>query len=231
MKNILITGCSSGVGYAISEFFIKKGWRVLGLSRNISRLEKMKEDLGINFYSYPVDISDSDAVEKCFEMIKISCKKIDLLVNNAGIFLSKPCDSLSIKDVDRVIDTNLKGLIYTTLLSLPLLRYGSRIVYISSVSGQSGIINQSIYSASKFGVNGFFESISQELQTRGILGTAICPGGINTELWNPLNPYSNGSTKDLLQPMEMAKMVHMLASLPENMVIKNITTFPSIEWH
>ena len=105
-----------------------------------------------------------------------------------------------------------------------------RIINISSVSGLHGIENQSIYSASKFGLMGFSDSLAQETTRKNILISNICPGGINTPLWNENNKYP-GNVDDIIQSDDITKCVEFIYNLPDNMVLKNITTFPKCEWH
>jgi short-subunit dehydrogenase len=105
-------------------------------------------------------------------------------------------------------------------------------VNIGSVSGLHGIRHQAVYSASKFGLEGFADSLNQELVERGIYLSTINPGGIDTPLWDERsNPYP-GDTKDkLLQVGTIVEMVLYVAELPRNVLLKKIVAFPINEWH
>ncbi len=232
MKTIVVTGASSGVGLEISRLFVNNGWRVIGLAKSPTKLELLKSELGQRFSCIAVDITLSASVKEAFENIRINAGAIDVLVNNAAVFTMKPFSESTIEDVDRIIDVNLKGTIYCTLNALSLIKQnGGRIINIGSVAGEHGIKNQTIYCASKFGLNGFADALSQELLVNGISVSTICPGGINTPLWNSGNPYPGGDTTQLLSANDIAKLVEYIASQPRNVVIKKIVTFPSNEWH
>lgn len=116
-----------------------------------------------------------------------------------------------------------------TLHSITKMKRG-RIININSVAGLSGIKNQSLYSASKAGLKVFMDSLSQELIEKGILISNIHPGGINTELWNSGNKYPGDVTK-LLDPTDIINTVDYIIGLSDNVVVKDITIFPTNEWH
>ena len=232
MKTIVVTGASSGVGLEISKLFVNNGWRVIGLAKSPTKLKLLKNELGQRFSCLAVDISLSASVKEAFENIRINAGTIDVLVNNAAVFTMKPFSESTIEDIERIIDVNLKGTMYCTLNALGLIKpNGGRIINIGSVAGEHGIRNQAIYCASKFGLNGFADALSQELLVKGINVSTISPGGINTPLWNTGNPYPDGDTSQLLSANDIAKLVEYIASQPSNVVLKKIVTFPSNEWH
>ncbi|MBU3589068.1 SDR family oxidoreductase [Polynucleobacter sp. 80A-SIGWE] len=233
MKTVLITGVTSGLGKEIAQKFVRKGWNVIGLGRNTAQLVAMQMELGRLFSPFEVDISNSIKLEACFQKILLNFPVLDVLINNAAVFKLKEFDQCTIGDIDNIIDTNLKGPMYCTLLALrSIKRESGRIVNISSVAGTHGIKLQSIYCASKFGLNGFGQALGQELLDRGISLTTISPGGINTPLWSEENnPYPGENKEKLIQPNELAKMVERIVELPSNMVVKDIVVFPSNEWH
>ena len=154
---------------------------------------------------------------------------IDVLVNNASVFKRAPFDKTTSKQIDDIVDTNLKGTLFCTLEGMKLMQ-GGRIINISSVSGVHGIENQAVYSATKFAVNGFSEALNQETIKHGILVTTISPGGIDTPLWNKSNPYP-GKVRDLLRTEDVVSTIEFVVNLPSNVVMKNLTMFPACEWH
>ena len=233
MPIIVVTGATSGVGLEISKTFIRLGWKVIGLARNFAKLKALKADLGEQFDYMRTDISQSTSVNEAFKYIAEQYGEIDVLVNNAAIFVMKPFADSTIEDIDRVININLKGAMYCTFNALKLLKPNtSRIINIGSVAGEHGIKNQSIYCASKFGLDGFAEALNQELVGYGISITTICPGGIDTPLWNEdTNPYPAGDTSKLLTAQGIANMVESVTIQPNNVVLKKIILFPSNEWH
>ena len=222
-KTLVITGCSSGVGESIAIAFSQLGWNVIGISRDIVKLKALETRLD-NFKFLQLDISNYSEVEDAFRSIE----KIDVLVNNAAIFTTKPFIDCTAIEINSIIDTNLKGTMFCTLEAIKKIADG-RIINIGSVSGIHGIQNQAIYSASKFGVAGFTESIAQEYVKR-VRFTTISPGGIDTPLWNDKNPYHGDKTR-LLKPSNITEAVKYIINIPENNVLKNMTLIPDNEWH
>lgn len=232
-KNIIVTGASSGIGLAITKKFIGEGWTVHGIARNRAKLKDMGIELGENFYGYAVDVSNSKSLEKVFSNIKQIAPSIQVLVNNAAIFKSKPFLEFTFDEMLEIIKINLLGSLYCTHFSINLMKNNySRIINISSVSGLHGIKNQAVYSASKFGLNGFAESLAQELTSKNIFITTICPGGVNTPLWDPVsNPYLGGEITSALKPEQVADAVMYVSKLSKNIILKEFILFPSNEWH
>jgi NADP-dependent 3-hydroxy acid dehydrogenase YdfG len=233
MKTILVTGATSGLGLAIAQSFVANGWTVIGLGRSHTRLADMQLSLGNAFIPFAVDISNVDMLGECFEQILLRFPALDVLVNNAAIFKLADFDQCTVKDIDQMIDTNLKGPMYCTYFAMKHLKQGSsRIINISSVAGTHGIKRQAIYCASKFGLEGFGQALGQELGDRGISLTTISPGGMDTPLWSEdLNPYPGGTTENLIKPRDIVRLIEEIIGLPSNVTLKNLVVFPSNEWH
>jgi len=136
MKTILITGVTSGLGYAIAKIFVGHGWIVLGIGQNQRRLNDMSLELGEGlFVPIKVDISDPESLEGCLNSVFLIHPSIDVLINNAGIFKQASYESCSINDIGKIIDINLKGAMYCTYYCLPYLKSdAARIINISSVA-------------------------------------------------------------------------------------------------
>jgi|TARA_B110000967_G_scaffold98502_1_gene101181 NADP-dependent 3-hydroxy acid dehydrogenase YdfG len=215
-KTILITGGTSGVGKEMVTHFTKLGYDIYALGRNSDK---------VNFPCKSVDISNESEIINFINEID----NIDILINNAAIYQRSDYDNIKQSDINSVIDINLKGSIMVTLHSITKMKRG-RIININSVAGLSGIKNQSLYSASKAGLKVFMDSLSQELIEKGILISNIHPGGINTELWNSGNKYPGDVTK-LLDPTDIINTVDYIIGLSDNVVVKDITIFPTNEWH
>ena len=217
-KTIVITGASSGVGLALCHHFEKIGWHVIGIARDVRSVKIGNAALiSANVGGWFLD------------SIKYHTKKIDVLVNNAGLFESAPLGKTSHSSIYNIIHTNLFGTITTTRQCLRLMKSGARIINIGSVAGTHGIKNQSVYCASKYGVNGFFEALQHELLPKKILLTNINPGGINTPLWSK-HKY-NGDLKRLLKTSDIVSLVDYICTLPKHVVFKNATLYPTNENH
>ncbi|MCP3887727.1 MAG: SDR family oxidoreductase [Desulfobulbaceae bacterium] len=235
MKKIaVISGVTSGVGKALVNRFTELDWQVVGLSRTKNRLLELEDTLGPDFLGLQVDVQSENDVSKVLDHIKNSFHKIDLLVNNAAIFKMEEFIKCSFADINTIIDTNLKGVMYLTLKAIKIMKHSDtsgRIINIGSVASVHGIENQAIYCASKFGLNGFAEALNQEIIKYNISISTIFPGGINTPLWNESNPYPGGDVKNILQCSDIVKIVEYISELEPRVVLKNLTIFPSNEWH
>jgi len=152
-KRIVITGASSGLGKTLTADLAAQGHTLYALARSAEKLNELKVAHPDQIEVCAVDIADAQAVQKVFSEIGPA----DVLINNAGIFSSAPFHEESFENIDRIIDTNLKGLMYCTRAALPAMieKKAGHIINISSVSGINGLPGQAIYGASKHGVQGF----------------------------------------------------------------------------
>ena len=223
-RNIIITGVSSGVGKETAIRFLQKKWNVIGLSRTNPYISAE------NFFFILTDLTNINSINKAYDIIQEKYEKVDVFVNNAAIFRMKPFTTFSVEEINDLIDTNFKGAVFCTLNTLKLMTKG-RIINIDSVSGTHGIENQAIYSATKYALNGFYESLSQETIKDNILISTICPGGINTPLWNENNEYPGGNTNKLLNATDIVDLIEYISNLPDHVVLKTLTIFPTNEWH
>jgi len=181
-------------------------------------------------YPYPIDVSDSKAVERTFAEILEEHGKIDVLVNNAGVTTGgRPIDFAMI---DRIIDTNLKGTLYCTFAALPSMRKngGGHIVNVASIAGVhiSDKGGDGLYGASKHGVVAFSEALGKMVRRDGVLVTALCPGGIDTPLWNDENPYPYDKGM-IIRPEEVADLIAYILAQPKRTLFKNVIFVPVVE--
>lgn len=234
MSVMVVTGASSGIGLELARKFTSKGWTVFGLARSRAKLEAVANELGSRFRHATVDVSDRDQVRAVFREIEATTGPIDVLINNAAVFRLAGFMEHSWDEIDTIIDTNLKGTIYCTkaVLEGMLSRGHGRIINISSVAGTHGLPGQAPYCSSKYGVNGFAEALNQELIEKGVSIATVCPGGVNTPLWDPkTNPYPPGDVEDALDANEIAAFVEFMLSRPAKVIFKQNILFPSNEWH
>ena len=233
LNNILITGASRGVGEALTLRFAGQGRKVFALARTRNQLDSLVERSGSSVVPFAVDISDRDAVEDAISEIESDHGGVDVLVNNAGVVQNIDFAEQSFEVMERIIDVNLKGTLYCTRLTVPhmIRRKRGRIINISSVAGVRGIPGQAAYCASKHGMNGFADALAQELIPHGIVVSSICPGGIDTPLWDKeTNPYP-GDIDKVIKPDEIVDMVEFLLNQPSGTMYKRIVVFPTNEWH
>ena len=183
MRRWLITGVSSGFGYEMTKQLLEKGDVVIGTVRNTEKVQDLLEKYPVNFDCRILDVTDVKAVQKTVAEAFIRHGRIDVIVSNAGYGLFGCAEELSDSEIDHIIATNLTGLIQLIKSALPYLRaqHGGRIIQISSYGGQVAFPANSMYHATKFGIEGFCESLAQEVAQFNIGVTIVEPGGARTE--------------------------------------------------
>lgn len=187
-KTVIVTGGSRGIGAACAKKFAKEGADVAILAAHDSdkARETLKEvsEFGNKAELYICDVSDMDAVKETVDTIVKDFGHIDVLVNCAGVTRDKLIIQMDKDDIDTVIDTNLKGCMYTSKACIrPFMRQKSgKIVNVASVVGLMGNAGQTNYAASKAGVIGFTKSLAKEYAAKGINCNAVAPGFICTDM-------------------------------------------------
>jgi NAD(P)-dependent dehydrogenase (short-subunit alcohol dehydrogenase family) len=196
MKSIVITGTSTGIGYASSKLFIENGYRVFGSVRNEADADKVSNELGSNFVPLIFDVTDEAAVKNSVKIVEdqIGEQKLSGLINNAGLGVMGTIQSLSTEQFKYQFDVNVLGVFHCCQAYLDLLgadknRNGNpgKIINISSISGEIGMPFMSAYNMSKFGLEGFSEGIRRELLMYGIDVVVIAPGPVKTPIWKKIN--------------------------------------------
>jgi meso-butanediol dehydrogenase/(S,S)-butanediol dehydrogenase/diacetyl reductase len=176
MKTIIVTGGSQGIGLAIAEKFLATDYQVITISRANKIVIKNK-----NHYHYSADLSNwSECLNVC-EAISQKFLNIDVLVNNVGKSQWSSIENITEDFVNEIFETNIKSYIAITKGILPLMKRNTNIINISSMAAKRGSKNNSIYSASKFAINGLTQSWAKELGSRGIRVNAICPVLVESE--------------------------------------------------
>ncbi|MFM7427274.1 MAG: SDR family NAD(P)-dependent oxidoreductase [Elainella sp.] len=184
-STVLITGASQGIGQATVHLFAKQGYDLVLASRRADRLQAVAQelkDLNVSVLALPTDVQDFSQVEALIEAALAQFGAIDVLVNNAGIYVSGPVEEFSLADWHQVIDTNLWGYIHTVHALLPrLLAQGKgTIVNVASIGGKVPIPYLTPYVTSKFAVAGFTQALQAELAAKGIQVCGIYPNLIRS---------------------------------------------------
>ena len=193
MRSVVITGASTGIGWATAKLLLDRGFRVFGSVRKEADAERLKREFGANFTPLLFDITDEAAVLAAAREVRAALDGETLfgLVNNAGIAVSGPVFELAADEFRRQLDVNVIGPIITTQAFGPLL--GSepslkgpkgRIVMVSSVAGKNGNPLMSAYAASKHAIEGLSESLRREMMLFGIDVIVIAPGAVKTPIWS-----------------------------------------------
>ncbi|RKR10770.1 short-subunit dehydrogenase [Flavobacterium sp. 90] len=179
-KTIFITGASSGLGKTTAKLFQSKGWQVIATMRNPEKETEL--NLLENVILLPLDVSNSEQINETIKKVTDSYS-VDVVMNNAGYGLIGALESLTEEQIQRQITTNLLGVILVSKAFTPHFRTNKSGVFlnISSTFGLIGFPTCSIYSATKFAVDGFSESMAYELAQFGIQVKVVAPGGMQTD--------------------------------------------------
>lgn len=179
-KVVIITGGSSGIGYALAGEFGRLGAKIAIAARNESKLEKAcvaLQDKGIEVIAIPCDVSKENDCQNVIESVVKQYGKIDILVNNAGISMRAAFIATETSVLHKLMDINFWGTVYCTKYALPyLLKTKGSIVGIISVAGHIGLPGRTGYSASKFAVRGFLDTLRSEHSQNGLHVLVAAPG-------------------------------------------------------
>ena len=193
MRNVVVTGVSTGIGRGTATVLARKGWHVFGSVRNEVDARSLKQKLGERLTPLILDVEDDASILAAVAQVRelLAGRTLDGLVNNAGSSFSDPLLIQSVADFRRQVEVNLVGMFAVTRAFAPLLgaepalagRPG-RIVNLSSVGGRTGPPFLGAYAAAKHGVEGFSESLRRELQLVGIDVVIVAPGSVATAIWD-----------------------------------------------
>lgn len=184
MRNrvVAITGGNSGIGLAISELFLAKGYKVAIFARSVERMESFQNRSPEDVFIYPGDVSVSEDLEafylRCYEL----WGGIDTVIANAGIALPESIADVTDDSFSKSVDVNFKGVFFTVQKSLKYLGKGASIILISSIQAQRGAGIWSVYGATKAAVRSLARSFAQELGDKGIRVNALSPGVTDTPI-------------------------------------------------
>jgi len=186
-STVLITGASQGIGKATALLFARQGYDLVLAARQPERLEAIASEvrsLGRNALAVPTDVRDSEQVNTLVEKTLEYYGTLDVLINNAGIYLLGSVEGFSLSDWHQAMDTNFWGYVHTLHALLPhfLERGKGTIVNVSSIGGKVPIPYQVPYTASKYAVTGLTQSLHAELEPKGIKVCGVYPNFISTDL-------------------------------------------------
>lgn len=203
----LVTGGNRGIGLAIAKRLGSEGARLILVARNGAALRRAAEDVPGGALAVTADVTDAAQVRRLFKIVGREMGRLDILINNAGVFTFKPFASTSLSDWRKNIDTNLTALFLCTRAALPLLRRSrsAHVVNILSVSSTQPFPNCSAYTASKFGALGLTRVLREEFRGLKIRVTGILPGSTNTRMADEFDFPVRRSR--LIQPADIAEAV------------------------
>jgi NAD(P)-dependent dehydrogenase (short-subunit alcohol dehydrogenase family) len=191
----LITGVSSGFGRELTQQLLDRGDRVAGTVRNTAKVADLLERHPETFRAEVLDVTDTVAVHEVVDRSFAELGRIDVIISNAGYGLFGAAEELTDTQVEHIIATNLTGSIQLIRSALPHLRTqgGGRVIQISTYGGQVAFPGNSLYHATKWGIEGFVESVAREVAHFGIGMTIVEPGGARTEF-----RYGSAQVADLM---------------------------------
>jgi NAD(P)-dependent dehydrogenase (short-subunit alcohol dehydrogenase family) len=222
MRSVVITGASTGIGWACAKVLLDKGFRVFGSVRKPADAERLRSEFGTSFTPLVFDVTDEAAVLAAGREVRAALNGETLagLVNNAGIAVAGPVLELSADEFRRQMNVNVIGPIITTQAFGPLLGADpslkgprGRIVMMSSVAGRNGNPLLSAYSASKHALDGLSESLRREMMLFGVDVVIVAPGAVKTPIWGKaeevdISPYQNSPFYPALQKIRKF-MLHL----------------------
>jgi 3-hydroxy acid dehydrogenase / malonic semialdehyde reductase len=234
-KTVLITGATSGFGEATAQLFAKNGHSVIITGRRAGRLKNLEEKI-IAAYQAKVlvlcfDVRDQQATENAINSLPEEWKKIDVLVNNAGLASGlDPIQDGKLDDWEKMIDTNVKGLLYVSKAVIPfMIQQGKgHIINIGSTAGKEVYANGNVYCASKYAVDALSKGMRIDLLQHGIKVTQIAPGAANTE-FATVRFHGDQQKADNVykgyQPMvaeDIAGLIYYATTLPDHLCINDL---------
>ncbi|MGC9505468.1 SDR family oxidoreductase [Baaleninema sp.] len=231
-KRALITGASSGIGEATAIAFAKAGINLALLSRSPEKLEKVADTArheGVNVETLTLDLLELDRVRDEVSAFAEKCGGIDILVNNAGMAYTGKLMDTPLHHWQKVLDLNLTSALECVKGVVPGMRSkGSGIIInVVSIAGKQAFPVWGAYSASKFGLLGMSQALAAEEREHGIRVTALCPGAVNTPIWETETVESDFDRSKMLTPDIVAQSILQIVQLPDSAVVEELVLMPS----
>lgn len=240
---VYITGATAGFGEACARIFAANGWNLVLTGRRADRLETLRAELsascGVEIQTSCYDVRDQVAVEKAVEALPLATRSaIRILINNAGLAVGRgPIDEGLVEDWERMIDTNIKGLLYVSKAIIPLLkqRGSGHIINIASIAGKEVYPGGNVYCASKHAVDALSRAMRTDLLSYGIKVTNIAPGAAETE-FSLVRFKGDQATADAvyegfepLRAEDIAETVYFAATRPAHVTLNDIVIMPTAQ--
>jgi NAD(P)-dependent dehydrogenase (short-subunit alcohol dehydrogenase family) len=225
----LVTGATRGIGLAIARALAAEGCNLIITGRDQSALNRASRELAspkIKILAHPCDLRDPQSITDLFAAVLKQFKRIDILINNAGIAHPNfTVDKLPVQLWQDVIDTNLTGTFLITQAALPMMKRGATIVNNLSVAANRVFAGSAAYVASKHGALGLANTLREELRPKGIRVIALMPGATNTEIWNTFWP--GAPRKKMMSPATIATALVNAILLPPTATVETLEILPT----
>jgi len=224
-----VTGATRGIGLAIAKALAAQGCNLVLTGRDENALRRASRELAfakIQILAQPCDVRDPQSIDDLFRAIRRQFKRLDLLINNAGIaHANLTVDKLPLPLWQDVIETNLTGMFVVTQAALAIMKRGGTIVNNLSIVANRVFAGSAAYIASKHGALGFTNTLRDELRPRGIRVIALSPGATNTAIWNTFWPQA--PRKKMMSPATVAAAVVNAILLPPNATVETLEILPT----
>jgi NADP-dependent 3-hydroxy acid dehydrogenase YdfG len=236
-KVVVITGASSGLGEAAARLLAENGAKLVLGARRIDRLQALAAELGLGEQAVlKTDVTDRAQVQRLVDHAVATHGRIDVLINNAGLMPSSMLENLHVDEWDRMIDVNLKGVLYGIAAALPHMKTqkSGHIINVASVAGHKVGPGSVVYAATKHGVRVISEGLRQEVKPYNIRSTIISPGAVETELPDTITDSVVAAGirevyKLAIPASSVARAVAFAMSQPEEVDINEILFRPTAQ--
>ena len=227
-KVALVTGSGRGIGKAVALSLARSGCRLVVTARTAAQLEQVQQEIqaiGGDSKTVPADLTRDQDIERVVAEIRSAYGAVDFLVNNAGWGKRAPVARLKVEDLDQTLRVNLRApmLLAKHLLPDMIEKGGGAVINIGSVSGKAGEANGAAYSASKFGLIGFTQSLYEEVREHGIKVAVILPGFVDTPMIPPVKQLDRSK---MIQANDVAQSVLYVLNSPPTSCPVEITIRP-----
>lgn len=236
-KVVVITGASSGLGAETARHLTAQGAKVVLGARRMERLEKLADELGLDARAImSTDVTDRAQVQALVDRAIELHGRIDVLINNAGLMPSSMLDKLKVDEWDRMIDVNIKGVLYGIAAALPQMKAqkSGQIINVSSVAGHKVGPGGAVYAGTKWAVRAISEGLRQEVKPWNIRTTIVSPGAVDTELTRTITDedIAKGMSKtyeSAIPASSFSRVVAFAISQPDEIDINEILFRPTVQ--
>ena len=236
----LVTGASSGIGEAAARTLAAAGAKVALVARRKDRIDALASELGDGALSIEADVTQREQAEAAVQRTVDELGRLDIVINNAGVMLLGPVEASPVEDWERMVDVNVKGLLYTARAALPHLvdaaegdpRQVADLVNISSVAGRHANAGSGVYNLTKFGVGAFSEALRQEVTERHVRVSLVEPGAVETELLSHNRPEIIEAGRkffdiEKLEAEDIADAIAYVVTRPRRVAVNEILVRPT----
>lgn len=225
-KIIVITGASKGIGKQCALTLAKEDTHLVLIARDMDELNVVAQECyqkGAETSCIPLDLANLEDIKKRLPLLLKALGHVDVLINNAGIWLEKPFEKGDMDIWDEALDVNLKHTIHMTKYCLEVMPEGGSIIFIASIASRKTYGGGTNYCAAKFGLLGFAGSLFEDIREKGIKVCSILPGLVNTNMHKD-DPQL--CADKMIQPEDVAQTVQFVISMPANVCPTEITLMP-----